>query len=1074
MHPTALSFSEIIKFNPYHDSIGQFSSSGVAASFTYKPGASTEHSKAIEREKEKAGSEKGFKGTLYHGSPNKDIKEFDMKRAGQNTSSGEKLLFFTDSKQMADDFSYERLEGSSTFFQQRGKKGRVYEVDVEMKNPLDLRKLSDKDIDNILKLDSDGILTKETVKQYANSNHQLLKAGLNLTSDSLKELGYDGLIANTGKAGHNSLEYAVVDSKQAKIRKSDDMALSFLDVLKFNPNHDNLGRFSSGSGGAAISIKNVVTGGFQGQTDAKLTAEIDGNVAGTLSYSEYEGEPHINMIETNPEYRGNGVATKMLQNLQSLYPGKNINTGMLTEDGSKLFEKVSEKVPNKEYSEVKRKLDSWKKELSRFESLSDEENANLSQKDGDRWNELYDLIEEGNTRLRGMREYDTFIKTTKSFNESNNNSSFQIAKADEDKRLVFGWALVSATSDGEQIIDHQGDIVDQDELEEGAYEYVLNFRDAGEEHIGTLRKKARMVESVVFTEEKLQAMGIPAGTVPYGWWIGFYVDDDDTWEKIKSGHYKMFSIEGKAVREPVDNPVTKSDNDDSGEIAKTFSELMKFNPYHGKDGRFVSGSGGNYASFTYAPGKSKAHDNAIAREKERMSSAGGSNSDNSSHATSNKIKQDFVDAGLNSKFKGVQRNAREGTGAYSFKDATPVSSSEALKMSGMQFIERNGKTLVHGTTDNKKVFYANNSDSKEIKALRQENERRKQKQVEDMKHRPDNINTTSTYDRWKKNHDKNFEAWFGNRGQVGKSVTFNEILKFNPYHDRLGRFATGGGFMSSGYIGDPNKRAVTFSANPNTRAGAMAIARASNNQTGHELIGEAYNNPKIPQKTTTETKPQTKKPQTKKPDTEPDNPMRPKQLAGVEPGEPMNFDQADHGSTNPNYSKGGGYYINCQTCVVANEARRRGYDVTARPKDTKQADEIARDQRKAWIDPKTGKHPDYMSGCLEVGTSKQAKKYLEDNLKTGERYTLGHAWKGRSRSGHIITAFKDDAGNVHLYDPQSGKKMSGSEVDSYLSRIKYKTSSYGMKFNIGFRILRVDDKQFNTDMVDKILTKGAA
>lgn len=46
----------------------------------------------------------------------------------------------------------------------------------------------------------------------------------------------------------------------------------------------------------------------------------------------------------------------------------------------------------------------------------------------------------------------------------------------------------------------------------------------------------------------------------------------------------------------------------------TFSEIIKFNPYHGKDGRFSSASAG--ASFTYAPGKSKAHDNAIAREKQ--------------------------------------------------------------------------------------------------------------------------------------------------------------------------------------------------------------------------------------------------------------------------------------------------------------------------------------------------------------------------------------------------------------------------------------------------------------------------
>ena len=611
---TAKSFSNIMKFNPYHDSLGRFSSGGSAASFTYKPGASTAHSKAIEREKEKAGSEKGFKGTLYHGSPNKDIKEFDMSRAGQNTSSGEKLLFFTDSKQMADDFSYERLEGSSKFFQQRGKKGRVYEVDVEMKNPLDLRKLSDKDIDNILKLDSDGILTKETVKQYANSNHQLLKAGLNLTSDSLKELGYDGLIANTGKAGHNSLEYAVVDSKQAKIKKSfevTDMAKSFSDILKFNPYHDSKGRFTSGGGGTA-TFMTVQT------RDPSKQHMADKAIARAKEQASKPKEPKA---MTEQEYLGSkGVADSSSGWILDKLRG---NRQLGTQRGRERFNRESEKA-EAEYQK--------RREQAKQEYKEKVKNGELRDK-----TKIERMIEAANghpdnpstqaaRRMAEKRGIDW--KTGKQINKSDVSNSFDeltefnITKADDDKRLVFGWALVSATSDGQQIIDHQGDIVDQDELEEGAYEYVLNFRDAGEEHIGSLRKKARMVESVVFTEEKLKAMGIPQGTVPYGWWIGLYVDYDDTWEKIKSGHYKMFSIEGKAVREPVDNPVTKSDNDDSGAVAKTFSELMKFNPYHDSKGRFTSGGGGGYASFTFRtkdPSKQHMADKAIARMKEQAS-----------------------------------------------------------------------------------------------------------------------------------------------------------------------------------------------------------------------------------------------------------------------------------------------------------------------------------------------------------------------------------------------------------------------------------------------------------------------
>lgn len=185
--------------------------------------------------------------------------------------------------------------------------------------------------------------------------------------------------------------------------------------------------------------------------------------------------------------------------------------------------------------------------------------------------------------------------------KSISDSSFTIQKADPDKRLVFGWALVSATADGKQIIDHQGDIVEQEDLEEAAYEYVLKFRDAGEEHIGSLRKKARMVESVVFTEEKLQAMGIPAGSIPYGWWIGFYVDDDNAWELIKNGTYTMFSIEGKAVREPVNEPVHKSTSQEPRmNSAQSFMDIIeKFNPYHDSKGRFSSAGGAT--SFTYRP-----------------------------------------------------------------------------------------------------------------------------------------------------------------------------------------------------------------------------------------------------------------------------------------------------------------------------------------------------------------------------------------------------------------------------------------------------------------------------------------
>lgn len=60
--------------------------------------------------------------------------------------------------------------------------------------------------------------------------------------------------------------------------------------------------------------------------------------------------------------------------------------------------------------------------------------------------------------------------------------------------------------------------------------------------------------------------------------------------------------------------------------------------------------------------------------------------------------------------------------------------------------------------------------------------------------------------------------------------SFSDILKFNPYHGPDGRFTGPGGYAS-------------FSANPNTKAGMMAIRREQKN---NPLIGAAYGTKKTP------------------------------------------------------------------------------------------------------------------------------------------------------------------------------------------------------------------------------------
>ncbi len=125
-----------------------------------------------------------------------------------------------------------------------------------------------------------------------------------------------------------------------------------------------------------------------------------------------------------------------------------------------------------------------------------------------------------------------------------------VMKSDDERRLVFGWANVSVRVDGEQIVDWQQDAIDTADLEKAAYEYVANFGAAGEMH--RRGGVGRVIESIVFTKEKAGALGIPPDALPEGWWIGFKITDDEVWEKIKSGEYRMFSIEGKAIREPME------------------------------------------------------------------------------------------------------------------------------------------------------------------------------------------------------------------------------------------------------------------------------------------------------------------------------------------------------------------------------------------------------------------------------------------------------------------------------------------------------------------------------------------
>lgn len=125
----------------------------------------------------------------------------------------------------------------------------------------------------------------------------------------------------------------------------------------------------------------------------------------------------------------------------------------------------------------------------------------------------------------------------------------KIHKSEDDKMQAFGWASIAVAPSGEQIKDYHEELIDPEELEQAAYAFVEFYREGGEMH--ERGGCAVLIESMVFTKEKFKALGIPEGTLPEGWFIGFKVTDPDVWDKVKSGEYSMFSIEGKATKEEI-------------------------------------------------------------------------------------------------------------------------------------------------------------------------------------------------------------------------------------------------------------------------------------------------------------------------------------------------------------------------------------------------------------------------------------------------------------------------------------------------------------------------------------------
>lgn len=119
-----------------------------------------------------------------------------------------------------------------------------------------------------------------------------------------------------------------------------------------------------------------------------------------------------------------------------------------------------------------------------------------------------------------------------------------IAKfADDDQRMVYGWANVTAEN-GQEVVDLHGDIIPTELLEKAATDFMLKYRHALSMHAGG--RIGTVVHSLPVTPEIAKALGIE--TARSGWIIGMKVDSAEVWAKVKSGDYRGFSIGGFATK----------------------------------------------------------------------------------------------------------------------------------------------------------------------------------------------------------------------------------------------------------------------------------------------------------------------------------------------------------------------------------------------------------------------------------------------------------------------------------------------------------------------------------------------
>jgi hypothetical protein len=144
----------------------------------------------------------------------------------------------------------------------------------------------------------------------------------------------------------------------------------------------------------SISFRDEMVGVQSGQSDIRLSAYMGNKRVGYIDYTDYQGEISIKFIEVYAKRQG--IGKQLILQLQKQYPKTEIDWGMLTGDGAKLFKSIK----NKLYVDRARlrKIDKLKKELKKLKGI---EQKAIKTNDWANWdNDVYDRMEDVKQELK--------------------------------------------------------------------------------------------------------------------------------------------------------------------------------------------------------------------------------------------------------------------------------------------------------------------------------------------------------------------------------------------------------------------------------------------------------------------------------------------------------------------------------------------------------------------------------------------------------------------------------------------------------------------------------------------------